>query len=308
LAGTFAGASPLKCGSTTLTASAADDTAGFAYVARFDETGANGWAMSWGDASGGLIQNVLGLAAAPDHGVWLTGGVRGSVNIGSHSVGASGASGDCDVLLAKIRADGSNVAYAKGFGNASDQEGLAIATDSQSNVYVTGNKIGAIDFGTGALPDLDGETVFVASFDGTGTPLWSKGYGGSGTNANYGTAIGIEPGGGVFLAGEVRGGINFGQGAFVSDAASYAFLTRFDRADQSKPPSTTWTKYYGGDMQDDKATVVPCGLALGARARGTEKDVILTGILEMPADFGKGSVGPMQGFPAENAFVLRVAP
>ncbi|HVY48927.1 MAG TPA: hypothetical protein VHB21_23720, partial [Minicystis sp.] len=297
----------LACGGTAMTS--ASSASYSAFVARVDSNGAPVWATSWGDSSTTtpVDQELFGLAVDSDGSTWLSGGLRGHAIVAGHALTAAGTT-DSDVLLARLKPDGSFAAYAKNFGDAATQQGSALSLDQDGNVYLTGFKEGSLDFGNGALPQLGGDTIFVAAFDATGAPLWSEGFGGAAANNEYGNAIAVEPDGTLFVASTFVGGVNFGAGAFISGAANYTALARFAAGAPDQPGGVIWNRFYGGDKSNTHASATVAAAALAPRGQSMVRDVLLVGRFAEPADFGTGMVGPMQALPNASAFVMRVAP
>ncbi len=268
----------------------------WAFIVQFKATGDTFAGYHWGDSSGtsGLDQSVGGLAAASDGGVWMTGALRGTVNL-ANNLSASGSGGKPDVVLARFAPDGSQPSFSKRFGGTQSDVGTGIALDAHDNVFITGYEDGPIDFGSGALPTFMGDSPFVAAFDGTGSPLWSQSWGGSGTSTNRSQGIGVEPNGDVMVSGSIAGSINFGGGAFVTDSAVYTFLVRLQPKGSGQAPATVWSKYYGGNKNGFDVNAYPTAQALGRRPKGTQEDVVLLGNFHLSADFGTGTIIAREG-------------
>jgi hypothetical protein len=82
--------------------------------------------------------------------------------------------GTCDILLAKYD-DLGNVTWAKRAGGTDSEAGNGVAISSSDNVFITGYfTSNNIAFGSSVLNNfmVGYRDLFVASYDGSGTPLW----------------------------------------------------------------------------------------------------------------------------------------
>jgi hypothetical protein len=66
-----------------------------------------------------------------------------------------------DILVLKLDPSGNHL-WSRRFGDDSDQDGRAIATDSANNVYVLGELSGTINFGNGLLTSSGSDDVCLA--------------------------------------------------------------------------------------------------------------------------------------------------
>jgi hypothetical protein len=123
---------------------------------------------------------------------------------------------DSDIYLAKFTSAGVHM-WSKSFGatlNDGDL-GVDVAVDGSSNVILTGNYYGSVNFGGGALPSDGGTSdVFVLKLNPSGGHVWSKRFGGPGQDRP--NSVGIRGTGEVFVAGAFQENVNFGGGALAS--------------------------------------------------------------------------------------------
>jgi hypothetical protein len=122
-----------------------------------------------------------------------------------------------DAFVAKVRADGTGLAYCGYIGGSSDDFGLDIAVDSSGNAYITGETASSqLTFPVTAGPDLTFNggvsDAFVAKVNATGTGLVYCGYLG-GSNDESGAGIAVDGAGSAYVA-----------GATTSTAASFPVL------------------------------------------------------------------------------------
>lgn len=216
LAGYFEGTVTFGGGSHTSQGCCYED----AFLAKFDPTGAYLWSKSFGDIGS---QVAKGLAVDAQGNVVMVGQFQTVVDFGTGPLNAGMAT--YDGFAAKF--DSSGIAlWAKEFGDdAVDQFVEDVALDSAGNVLITGGAQGTADFGTGPLmAPADKLNVFVAKLSPAGAGVWSGIYGGVGR----GLAIAADSKGGVGVAGEYKGAVDFGGGKLPQKSADLAFFARFD--------------------------------------------------------------------------------
>lgn len=157
------------------------------------------------------------------------------------------------------------------FGGLADENALAVdATDTR--VVLGGAIRSPTDFGGGALVPMGGEDGFVAVFDASGGPVWSRRFGDGA--AQRVEAVALLDDGGVIIGGQFAGAIDLGGGGLISAGATDLFVARFDATG-----GHLWSRRFG----DSNAQ------GLGALATdGT--NVVATGSFEGTLDFGGGAL------------------
>ncbi|TET36992.1 MAG: hypothetical protein E3J72_07375 [Planctomycetota bacterium] len=153
----------IYCAGWTYTYGAGDRDA---LLLKYNSSGALQWAKTWG---GGEWDEVYGVAVDSNNNVYCAGTTYG--------FGAT----SCDSLLLKF--DGTGVLqWARTWHGSGHDETGGVAVNSDGHVYCAGNAQGG-GFGPG------GDDALVLKYDGSGTLLWAKIWGGdSGDNA-YGVAV-----------------------------------------------------------------------------------------------------------------------
>jgi hypothetical protein len=167
------------------------------FVAKLTAAGVPVWVQSFGGSGRDTAGNVVVDAAG---GIYLTGQVSGTVMLGSHQVGGFGG---VDVFVAKLNNANGSVAWATSFGSTGDDAVSAITMNSAGQLLVTANVVGPI---TAGGPSFGGSDAALISYSDTGTPLWSKIIGTSGTDYGSGASASSD---GSFYA-NVNLGANIG--------------------------------------------------------------------------------------------------
>jgi hypothetical protein len=190
------------------------------FVVKFNDRGEVLWSRSFGDEQYQQAQRV----ALDDAGnVFVTGHFKGSLDFGS---GPLVGKGFRDAFLLKLDSSGAHV-WSKRFGDAAEQYGRGVATDSDGNVYVAGATTGTIDLGNGPLTSAGWEDIFIAKLDGDGFPLWSKLFGDAATQDVWDMATDSE--GNAIFTGFMQGTVDFGDGApEVATGQPDALLVKLD--------------------------------------------------------------------------------
>jgi hypothetical protein len=126
-----------------------------------------------------------------------------------------------------------------------------------------------VDFGGGALFSAGGADMFLVKYSSTGAHVWSKRFGGGGTD--MGMAVGTDSLGNVYVGGTFEGSVNFGGGTLTSAGARDIFVAKYTSAGQH-----VWSKRFGGTSGEDVRGVAVDGAG----------DVLLTGQFLGTINFG----------------------
>jgi fibronectin type 3 domain-containing protein len=251
------------------------------FIAKYSSAGSWVWSKTIGGA--GYDQGNA-IAADGSGNVFVTGYIGAAAAGVDFGGGALVSAGLYDVFLAKYTASGA-FQWAKRFGGSGTDTGMAVATDSSGNVYITGSFEGTANFGGSNLSSSGLRDIFVAKYSATGTHLWSKKFGGSGDEVGY--SLAVDAAGAVFLAGKFQGSVNFGGASLTSAGGDDIFLAKLSGADGSH----VWSKGMGSTSSD---------AALGVDVDGSG-NAILTGYFTGSVNLG-GAVLSGSGI---NVFVAK---
>jgi hypothetical protein len=151
--------------------------------------------------------------------------------------------------------------WEKGIGNdiaSGGHQALAQDTDQDGNIYVTGYFTDAISFSGNSLTSEGGRDIFIAKYDRNGNALWAKRAGGSGEDRGLGIKYHE---GMLYITGSFEATATFrtphqpGQNQLVSDGMKDVFLWKI----RSLDGITFWQKRFGGDQNDEGASVYLVG-------------------------------------------------
>jgi uncharacterized protein (AIM24 family) len=226
----------------------------------------------WSKRLGSTGQNdaATGVAVDSNGNILVTGRFAGTVDFGGGALTSAGA---YDVFLAKYSGSGSHV-WSKRFGGTMVDTGNSVAVDGSGNAVITGNFVGTVDFGGGALSSSGGQDLFVAKFSGAGGHLWSKRFGGT-SDFDSGNGVAVDATGNVLITGYFCGAVDFGGGARSSAGAWDLFVAKYS-------PSGThlWSKQVGGTNIDEGNAIAVDGVG----------NSVITGRFFNTVDFGGGAM------------------
>lgn len=214
------------------------------YISKLDADGNFLWAKriggnSWDDGSG------ISLDATGN--IYVTGHFSGTVDFdpGAGTANLTSA-GNYDIFICKLDAAG-NFLWAKKIGNSNGDYSWDIVIDAMSNVYITGQFYGTVDFnpdaGTSNMTSAGGSDFFVLKIDATGNFVWAKTIGG--LNPDVAFDVSVDANGNVFTTGGFNGTVDFnpGTGVFTLSSAGSedVFVLKLDALG-----NFVWAKSFGG--------------------------------------------------------------
>jgi hypothetical protein len=162
-----------------------------------------------------------------------------------------------------------DVLWGKRFGDEHAQQfANAIAVESSGVFTLTGGLVGKADFGSGTVGDDSDLDLFVAQFNGDGSPRWDAHRSNAGSQEGRGVAV--APDGVISVVGSFSGALDFGGGALLSGGNNDAFLLSLDHDGQYRAAA----RYGDNDNQ----------LAVGVAA-STEGQQVWAGYFRSTLDF-----------------------
>jgi hypothetical protein len=233
--------------------------------------GVHVWSQSFGDASAQVSRSVAVDSAGN---VVVTGYFQGTTDFGS---GPLISAGTLDIFVAKFDASGKPL-WSKRFGDADNQEGLAVAVDGAGNVFATGGFFGSVNFGGQTLTSIGKNDIFLVKLDASGQHVWSQSFGDGSTQ--YASGVAVDSAGNVLLTGTMTGLVDFGQ--FVTANGIDAFIAKFNSAGQHQ-----WSKSFG------QVNTMSHGLGIAVDGAGSS---VIIGNFNGAADFGGGTLTSAGGW------------
>lgn len=255
------------------------------FVATFDAAGNPLTSHRFGD---GADQDVAAVAwdaksNVSSKSIAITGSFKGSVNFTGTPLVSAG-QGDAYVALL----DPSGVPFwAARFGDAGSQWGADVAFAPNGELIVVGNFEGTINLGGAPLISAGADDIFLARFGSSGMHLWSKRFGGSGSDDAL--KLAVDANGNIILGGYTDGPLDFGNGVLPGNGSQDVFVAKLDSSGNA-----LWSKRFG-DIDDQ----VLQGLAVDPAG-----NVVVSG------DVGLGSIdfggGPLSNLGGSTSFLAKL--
>lgn len=164
---------------------------------------------------------------------------------------------DCDTAAPACTGDPT---WSKRFGGIYDDAAMGVAVDKDQSVIVAGHFRSAAVFGEKAYIAKGDADIFVTKYTPSGDLVWAKVFGGLYLDKAY--AVATDADGGVVVAGEFSGTVDFGAGEFESSGGADIFLLKLDAGG-----ALVFAKHFGG-LSDQRAK----GLAITASG-----DIVIAG-------------------------------
>ena len=246
-------------------------------ISEFDPSDSFHWARTWGDSQDDWGK---GVAADGSGNAYVTGFFKGSSDFDTGTgVDVHTSKGDADIFLRKFDPS-ADYQWGRTWGAAGNDEGSGVAVDTSGNAFTTGHFSETVDFDPGIGTDEHissaYQDIFIDKLDTDGAFAWARTWGGSGTDE--GRAVGVDEGGGAYVAGFFGSLVDFDPGPGIEMHTAVGdwdiFLSKFSAAGDY-----AWARTWGGSGDD--------------RGRGIDvyksSDVYLTGFFNGTADFDPGT-------------------
>jgi len=195
----------------------------------------------WATQAGGSGGDDAGYSITLDdaRNSYVTGFFCGIAAFGSYFLASSG---DSDIFVAKMDADG-NWLWATQAGGSGSDEGYGIIIDDAGDSYVTGYFEDTVTFGAYSLTSSGDCDIFVAKIDAAGNWLWVSQAGGSSDDEGY--EITIDDARNSIVTGYFEGTATFGTYSLTSSGYSDIYVAKID-ADGN----WLWASQAGGTDDD----------------------------------------------------------
>jgi hypothetical protein len=207
-------------------------TVGNVFVQKLNSAGASQWQRLFQGISGSF-NTGLGVALDGSDNVLVTGSFQNTLNVIGGSTLIS--NGTDDIFIVKYNSSGAHQ-WSFSLGGANLDQGLAVTTDQNDNVLITGYFIGTVDFdpsaSTANLSSMGAEDVFVAKYDSNGNYLWAINMG-STSGSNLGNSIVTDALNNVYVTGQFFGTVDFAPGVATSNltatgSSADAFVAKYN--------------------------------------------------------------------------------
>lgn len=165
-----------------------------------------------------------------ENNIYITGLFQdNSITFGSLTLNNSN-SPEVETFLVKYDKSG-NELWAKKFGGNRYDVGTSIATDSNGNVFLTGNfSSSTMKIGSDVLTSSGNTTnIFLCKFTKNGDPIWARSA--EGETTNYGSHVAVDKGGNPYICSSFKSSsLNFGSKQILNPNSGYlkSFLVKYD--------------------------------------------------------------------------------
>ncbi len=243
------------------------------FVARLDTSGFHAMSRRFGGTG---VENLAAIAVDTNDDIILTGEFDGALDF--VGAGMFTSAGLDDVFVAKLAGQNGTPIWARSWGDASDQEGLALTIAPNNEVVIAGQMAGIIDFGTGSALEAppNATQMYLAKLSPEGVPVWSKIMGGPNSDNGWSVSLGVANGH-IVTAGWFSDQVDFGGGPLLSTAEVSPFIAKL-ALDGKHASSRTYT-----------VKMPSAFTGLGLLPKG---DPILVGLSYGPIDLGGGTLQP----------------
>jgi hypothetical protein len=243
------------------------------------------WLKHYGDTE---EQHAAAVGVNVTGDIGVVGTVKGTIDFGN--IPWTGSTTDTDLVVAQLSADGVSQ-WSRRFGDSCDQRGAAVAVAPTGNVVVAGDFCGKMDFGASSVATKSSSDIdaYVAIFDSLGEDIYSRSFGGKGSQVARGVVVDAK--GDVVVVGSFDTAFDDGAGAVPSAGMDDGFVVELDPKGK-----VLWSLTFGGSLAD-----IARGVALDEAG-----NVIVGGTFAGSVDFGGGLLTATPGH--TSGFVLELDP
>jgi len=233
-------------------------------LARVKKGGASDWTLITG---GSLRDAANAIALDPSGNAMVTGVYSVKAIFGTTTLTSSRKN---DIFVAKVNPKGETL-WVVSAGGTSGEDSLGVATDHSGNVFITGSFSGVARFGNMGITSQGKEDVFVAKLNSAGQFVWAVAAGGA--SGDYGAAIAVDSGGGLYITGSFTSKAAFGKTTLTSKGALDLFVARLDPTGDFKWATSGGGKanVRGRGISVDKLGLTVTGDFIGNATFGSSK-------------------------------------
>lgn len=233
-----------------------------AYISKYSSEGKAVWDILFGTST---LDCSTGITTSTDGFIYIVGITLGSPD-GQVNNGGVG-----DGFLVKYSADGVKI-WTRLFGTNQIDIPAAAKTASDGSIYIAGTTAGSLG-GT-----ISGPTdVFLTKYSSTGTKIWTKQFGSSGSDSSGGITIGLD--GSVYVTGSTGGSID----GLTNSGGNDIFISKY-----TPDGAKIWTRSLGTRGEDSAVSITT----------GIDGSIYIAGTTEGSLD-GKVNKGDTAGFLAK---------
>jgi hypothetical protein len=227
----------VSLGSAMVTSAGGNDV----FVAKLSLAGTVQWMKTAGGASG---DNPGGICVDPSGNAIVTGGYYSTTMAFGSTVINNVAASNYQIFTAKYSPAGT-VLWAASCGSTSTDVTYNVTTDTASNVYICGYINASFNFAGTPLSSTATTDIFLGKYSPSGTEIWGKCVGGSGTDVAYGVATDVNNN--VYISGDFgSAGVNFGNTVLSNTGTSRdIFLAKYNELGAEQ-----WATSVGAGAQD----------------------------------------------------------
>ncbi|MHC1737744.1 MAG: SBBP repeat-containing protein [Ignavibacteriaceae bacterium] len=209
------------------------------FIAKYDANGNFQWVQKAGGTS---INHGKGIFADNEGNCYVTGIFNGTATFGTTQISSLGGQ---DIFIAKYDANGNFQWVQKAGGSIvwGEDEGQAISTDTDGNIYVTGRFYDTATFGTTQITSNGDGDIFIAKYDANGNFQWIQKAGGA--SNDYGYGISTDNIGNIYVTGRFYDTATFGTTQIMSYGNDDIFIAKYDANGNFQ-----WVQKAGGASND----------------------------------------------------------
>ncbi len=265
------------------------------FVAKYDSAGNFIWARQIGSTPG---EDIRGLKVDNHGNVIFTGYYQSTIDMDPGPGTVTVTNTGVNSFITKLDANGLFI-----WSKQLEAEGCnVLQTDSQDNIYMAGDFSGTFDFDPGAgshtltAASLVDEDLFILKLNENGDFVWAKNMNNGGAASAQEASLAVDQQGGVLLAGNFTGSIDFNPGSGVFTLSSSGnrdfFLVKLDNTG-----NFAWAKKWGSTNNDYCYDMLA----------DNNGNIFITGAFDLTVDFDPGAATfNMTATDYRNCFLLKL--